>query len=507
MLLMNVVMMKFAEQHLIQTKLQTGRLLLNTLNLSVKYRIACENRVLEEIGSDPRFKTEVDRVLAKGDFSGALVFNRLGAKVFGSGIWGDAEKGAVTISRECLSTKTSSFDFFGTAWGVFWLAHERINLSAPVFIEGRIIGVTTIGASLKPLYQSLRESEKLVLIYILLNTIVLVLFGFYLLNRTVVRPIYDLLSITEKFKNAESVPPIEDSSPNEFGQLFRSLNMMLNRLDQNKKELKGHISSLEKANQELKKAQDEIIRSEKLASVGRLATGVAHEIGNPIGIVLGYLDLLKGNDLDEDEKQDFLDRMESEISRINQIIRDLLDFSRSSGGAISQVSVHGLITETIEMLTPQPMMAHIRMKPSLDASMDLVSADPNQLKQVFLNIILNAADAMGEEGTVDGAVSDNILTIKTENREGSLELQFTDTGPGIKQEDLVRIFDPFYTTKEPGKGTGLGLSVCYSIVKGLRVEIRAESTLGKGTSIMINIPLANGDRQNGDRTCPNNVCS
>jgi len=138
------------------------------------------------------------------------------------------------------------------------------------------------------------------------------------------------------------------------------------------------------------------------------------------------------------------------------------------------------------------------MKPSLDASMDLVSADPNQLKQVFLNIILNAADAMGEEGTVDGAVSDNILTIKTENREGSLELQFTDTGPGIKQEDLVRIFDPFYTTKEPGKGTGLGLSVCYSIVKGLRGEIRAESTLGKGTSIMINIPLANGDRQNGD---------
>ncbi len=488
MLLMNVAMIKLAENHIIETKLQTGRLLLNTLKQLVSNEIACRDRSWEEMGADPRFKTEVTRLLDLGDFSGAMLLKGLGRRVFSAGTWGEAERSAVSISRECFSTRNLSFDFFGTTWGVFWLAHERVNMSAPVFVEGRLVGVATIGADLRPLYQRLRESERVVLIYIFLNTVILVLFGVYLLSRTVVKPIHGLLNITEEFKDVESVPPMEDSSPNEIGQLFRSLNVMLKHLEQNKKELKEYIRSLENANQEIKKAQDEIIKSEKLASVGRLATGVAHEIGNPIGIVLGYLDLLKGNDLNREERQDFLDRMESEITRINQIIRDLLDFSRSSSNAVKQVNVHELIKETLEMLNPQPMMAHLQMKPDLEASRDVVWADPNQLKQVFLNIILNAADAMGEALTDDN-VSANILTVKTENRGDSIEVRFADVGPGIKQEELARIFDPFFTTKEPGKGTGLGLSVCYSIIEGLGGEIFAESTPGEGTTVIVNIPL------------------
>jgi len=128
------------------------------------------------------------------------------------------------------------------------------------------------------------------------------------------------------------------------------------------------------------------------------------------------------------------------------------------------------------------------MKPDLEASRDVVWADTNQLKQVFLNIIMNAADAMGEALTDDN-VSANILTVKTENRGDSIEVRFADVGPGIKQEELARIFDPFFTTKEPGKGTGLGLSVCYSIIEGLGGEIFAESTPGEGTTVVVNIPL------------------
>ncbi|MCP4578996.1 MAG: HAMP domain-containing histidine kinase [Deltaproteobacteria bacterium] len=489
MLLMNVAMIKFAEKHLIQTKLQTGRLLLNSLKQLVSYEIACRNRSWEELKTDSRFKAEVDRLLGSGEYSGALLLDGLGMRIFSTGTWEDAEKSAVSLSRECVSTRERSFDFFGSAWGIFWLAHERVNMSAPVLVEGRLVGVTTIGASLRPLYQRLRATERVVLIYILLNTIILVLFGLHLLSRTVVKPIHGLLTITEEFKDAGSVPPLEDSSPNEIGRLFRSLNMMLKRLEQNKKELKEYISSLEKANQEIKNAQDEIIKSEKLASVGRLATGVAHEIGNPIGIVLGYLDLLKNGDLNNEDGRDFLDRMESEITRINQIIRDLLDFSRSSSGDVKAVNVHELILETLEMLKPQPMMAHIRMQPVLDAPKDMVWADSNQLKQVFLNIIMNAADAMGENALTPDAVSADILTIQTENRGDSIAFRFMDTGPGIQREELVRIFDPFYTTKEPGKGTGLGLSVCYRIVEGLGGEIRAESTPGKGTTIIVKIPL------------------
>lgn len=488
MLLMNVFMVKFAEKHLIQTKLQTGRLLLTTMKQLVNYEIAGRDRPLVELGSDPGFETEIAQLIGSGDFSGALLINGLGVKVFSTGAWGDVEKNAVSLSRECLSTRNPAVDFLGTAWGVFWLAHERINVSAPIFIEGRLVGAATMGADLRPLYRGLRESQKLVLLYIFVSTIILVLFGAYLLSRTVVKPIHELLNITEEYKGVESVPPFKDSSPNEIGQLFRSLNQMLKRLEQNKKELKEYILSLEKANQEIKRAQDEIIKAEKLASVGRLATGLAHEIGNPIGIVLGYLDLLKKGDLTNGERQDFVERMESEITRINQIIRDLLDFSRLSSGAVTQVSVHDLIYETLEMLEPQPMMAHMQMKPILEAPRDRVWADPNRLKQVLINIVMNAADAMGGDDRADD-MSTNILTIITHNRDDSLELRFMDTGPGIKPEDLARIFDPFYTTKEPGKGTGLGLSVCYSIIEGLGGEIHAESTPGKGTTIIVTIPL------------------
>ena len=502
MLLINVVLIQLAEKHIIQTKLQTGRLLLEMLGQKVSCEMTSRNSSLENIVSDPRFRTELDGALKSGEFTGALMVKGNGAKLFSCGIWGEAEKNAMAMSRETLATRKLSFAFYGSIWGVIWLAHETLNMSAPIFNEGRFLGVITIGASLSPVYQTLRESENIILITIALNTIILLLFGGYLLSRSVVKPIHGLLSITDQFKDTEPVPALADVSPNEIGQLSRSLNLMLKRLEQNKKEQKTHIASLEAANVEIKKAQDEIIKSEKFASVGRLATGVAHEIGNPIGIVLGYLELLRGEDLSMDEKQDFLARMESEITRINQIIRDLLDFSRTSGGSVAEMSLHELITETLYMLNPQPMMAHVQVRHRLEATADVVVADPNQLKQVLLNIIMNAADAMDENlRNADGG-GDNILTITTENKAGRIEVQFTDTGPGIQQEVIDQIFDPFFTTKDPGKGTGLGLSVCYSIVEGLGGEIRAQSSPGKGTTILISLPLYStepGERENMEK--------
>lgn len=489
MLLINVVMIKFAENYLIQTKLQTGGLLLELLGQKVSYEIACKNKSWEALGSDPQFKTEVDQILRSGGFSRALMVIGHGARGFSCGTWGEAETNAMSISRESLATRKSSHGFYGTTWGVIWLAHETINMSAPVFAEGRLVGVVTIGAHLNTLYQTVRKSENVILIYIALSTIILVLFGGYLLSRTVVKPVHELLKITEEFKGEASIPELPEPSPNEIGQLFRSLNLMLQRLEQNKKELKEYIFSLEEANLEIKKAQNEIIKSEKFASVGRLATGVAHEIGNPIGIVLGYLELLRGDDLNKDEKQDFLARMESEVTRINQIIRDLLDFSRTSSSAAKEMGVHELITETIYMLNPQPMMAHVQMKHVLEASSDLVMADLNQLKQVFINIILNAADAMGEDGVQENESPKKTLTIKSKNRGAFIDLSFADNGPGIDPESIEHIFDPFYTTKDPGKGTGLGLSVCYSIIDGFGGEIRAESVMGKGSTIIVSLPL------------------
>jgi len=488
MLLINVVMVKFSEKDLIEAKLQTGRLLLHAMEQKVGNHITNQHRTWAHLESDPRFKNEVKQLLRAGDFSGVLLVNRDGAKVFDYGSWGERQQEVLSLCRDTLVTKRHSYNFSGSIWGVIWLANERVKVSSPLFFDGHFLGAMTIYAELEPLYQKLRKSEKIILLYILLNTIILVLFGIYLLSKMVVRPIHRLLSITEEFKDGEPFPNLVDSSPNEIGRLSRSLNMMLKRLDENKKELKAHISSLEKANLDLRKAQDEIIKSEKLASVGRLAAGVAHEIGNPIGITLGYLELLKDGTLSKVESRDFLKRIESEITRINQIIRQLLDFSRPASGEREQTHIHGLIMETINMLKPQPMMAHIKIRPVLQASKDTVWADPNQLKQVFLNIILNAADAVTVK-EVSNDETAGTLTIKTIDAEDSIELRFEDTGSGIPEQELAHVFDPFYTTKDTGTGTGLGLSVCYRIIEGMEGSILAENNQGEGTTIIIDIPI------------------
>jgi len=225
-----------------------------------------------------------------------------------------------------------------------------------------------------------------------------------------------------------------------------------------------------------------------MASAGRLATGVAHEIGNPLSIILGYLELLKRGDLKSEENKDFVERIESEVTRINQIIRELLDFSRPSSAEYEETGIHQLIMETVNLLELQPMMDRIEIRQELRAEKDVVWAGMAQLKQVFLNIIINAADAMIDTHSSDG-VSLNVLNIKTENEDASIVIRFTDTGIGIPSEELGRIFDPFYTTKEPGKGTGLGLPVCYTIIEGLGGRIRVESVVGTGTEVIVAIPL------------------
>ena len=340
--------------------------------------------------------------------------------------------------------------------------------------------------------------QKIVFFYILLNTLFLALFGFYFIYRSIIRPINRLVKRAEEFKEGDTFFLTSGAEQNEFGKLSSSLNVMLRRLEDNKAELTTGIRSLEKANLELQQAQEEIIRSEKLASVGRLASGVAHEIGNPIGIVLGYLGLLKGSDLNDEEKQDFIDRIEKEISRINRTIRNLLDFSRPSKEELKAVSVHKIIGDMVDILKPQPMISDSEIFLDKGTKKDTVLADPDKLKQVFLNLSMNAIDAMGINQTKNESQKNTLsiqtsLAPKTKADErvntSKIHIEFIDNGPGIPAEDLTRIFDPFYTTKEPGKGTGLGLSVSLRIIEDIGGDIKVKSEVGKGTKIIIILPL------------------
>ena len=494
MLLINVVIVRLAERDLIRAKLDSGRLLVRAVEQNLTYFLQSGAGRLSEIREDLSFQKGMSRLLAHGGFSDVVIIDADGEKLFTTGAPRDKEGKALSFARESVTTGLASHRFSGSTWGVIWLSQEDLLVSSPLQMNGSSIGGIAVAGSLIPVYQTLRQSQKIILLYIVLDALILVMVGIVLLSRIVVKPIHQLLKLTAEYKEGYMVPSFGEASNNEIGELSRSLKNMLKRLDENKQELKDHITSLEMANQELKQAQDEIIRSEKLATVGRLAAGIAHEIGNPIGIVLGYLDLLESNDISTEEKRDYLKRIESEVNRISQIIRQLLDFSRPSSGKAEETPVHKIVTKTVDMFEPQPMMEDIDIHLELGAAQDSVLADPNELQQVFLNIIMNAADALSVK---DVPGSEKKLVIKTENVDNSIRLHLSDNGPGMSEHEIAHIFDPFFTTKDPGKGTGLGLSVCYRIVEGLGGAIRAESTQGGGMTLVITLPLMNHKGKRG----------
>jgi signal transduction histidine kinase/iron only hydrogenase large subunit-like protein len=257
--------------------------------------------------------------------------------------------------------------------------------------------------------------------------------------------------------------------------LLTQSSRLYSRLDKSHKELK--IS-----HDELEQAQRQLIQSEKLASIGQLAAGVAHELNNPLGTITLFGSMLK-KDLPENEKwgKD-IDLIIQEAGRAAKIVKDLLSFSRETKLKPGLVNVNSIIEEAVSLLTERSLFRNIQVVQELDASVPATFADPDLLKQVFFNIILNGAQAMEGNG---------VLTIRTQSKnEGNMiHIQIEDTGWGISEDDRSRLFDPFFTTKE--KGTGLGLALVYGIVSKHQGTIDVESELGKGATFIIAMPVMN----------------
>ncbi len=412
MMLINGAMIKLSERDMIEAKAHLGGVVLQAIEQRVAPELARQEGVLRFPERAVELQTDISRLLKASGFTDVLIMDRDGSKSMALGARSELDAGLIPAAREALASREGRKTFQGTTWGVIWLAHEIIQISAPLFHQGVLQGAMAISAPLSSVYEDLRKSQRIALVYLLLNTVMLLLFGAHLLSRTVIKPIRNLLKITESFKQGETLALASDSATNEIGRLHRSLTMMLTRLEENRLELRKNVLILEKANQELRTAQESLIRSEKLACVGRLATGVAHEIGNPIGIVLGYVGLMRKEALTEADRLDYTERIQSEVTRISRIIRQLLDFSRPAQGKKDRVSVHRMIHDVVEMMAPQPMARHMEMRTSLAATRDLVLVDPGQLKQVLLNIIINAADAISDNGSSDGR-----LTISTHSDE------------------------------------------------------------------------------------------
>ena len=403
--------------------------------------------------------------------------------------------------------------------------YKKMVLYSPLWHQGKIIGGVQMEAPIGDLMMNLLESKRVILITIVLDAIVLIIFGSLLLSRVLVKPIKDLVGLTQKISDGDLSQKIEVTSKNEIGQLISSFNRMIERLKENQDSLESYLESLEAANKKLKEAQEELIRTEKLASIGRFAAGVAHEVGNPLGAILGYTSILEREGIDREDSKDYLKRIEKEIERINRIVRELLDFARPSKFEICEVEINKVIENTLSLLSYQKNFENIETHLDLHPNLPMIKGDESQLSQVFINIILNAVDAMANGGilriqtkeyVVEDSFTDRLQRLYPPRRRGDplvsdysrlrksdplsalitkfprgtqlVKTQISDTGVGIEKEDLERIFDPFFTTKAPDKGTGLGLSVSLRIVESMGGEIRVDSEVGKGSTFEVYLP-------------------
>lgn len=297
------------------------------------------------------------------------------------------------------------------------------------------------------------------------------------------------------------------------------------RRQQAEEQLKNYNEELTRANSDLQvsmkklqSAQDQILRSEKLASIGRLAAGVCHELLNPLNIISGHVQaLMLERQQDQSLNQDLESIME-EIGRIDKIVGGLLKFSRKEDMELTFSDINEELESVLAIMEKDMQMDNVHVVRNFNSNLPAIEIDANRMRQVFLNLVNNAHHAMERGGNLTVTTETYSKELKQNRRktdlttnpdeipvimENFIRIKFADTGTGIKEEDMVKLFDPFFTTKPEDKGTGLGLSVCYTIIEKHAGSIEVESKYGEGAEFIINLPCAS--RREGDQKSTRNI--
>jgi len=363
--------------------------------------------------------------------------------------------------------------------------HESVD-------EQPILGVLDIVYPLNDIEATLRSNTYTVFGLSFGFIILAGLLVSYLVNRMIYLPLRDLDEGADRLAAGDLDNMIPVRSNDEFGHLATSFNSMTDALRKSHVDLENWGRTLEQkveeATRELHKAQAETARSEKLASVGLLAAGIAHELNNPLTGVLTFSYLVRKNLPEDSRDAEDLDLVIRETKRCATIIRRLLDFSREKTPEKAYGNLNVIIEETLKLIEQPAQIENIKIIMDLDETLPLVWLDENLIKQVIMNMLVNARHA------IEGGGSITIKTRICKEREcpesiakvGDMaEITIADTGCGIPAEDLQKVFDPFFTTKDVGKGTGLGLSVSYGTVESHRGTIEVESVFGEGTEFRI----------------------
>ncbi|MGI6657595.1 MAG: sensor histidine kinase [Desulfobulbus sp.] len=369
-----------------------------------------------------------------------------------------------------------------------------------VLHRGSLVLVRPDGAGLSlPSAQALAPlwaRQKVIGTYLLFNACLFAGLFFVRQLKTYVLPIDRMVRAAESYRSDDALLPdfIAAAPASELGRLSTSIQAMLRRIETDRVRLHEAVQEQTRANRLLCENQREMIHAEKLASVGRLAAGLAHEIGNPLGVVQGYVQLL-AMETDAAERAEYADRALSELGRVDALIRQLLSHARSEGTTGAQCFLLGeLLTDMVAGLRDQPFFAGIALETACAAAEDRVWVDPNRLRQVVLNCLLNAVDAVSscrEQGQGRIVLStQEALEPSAEGERPMVLLRIADNGAGLAPGVEEAAFDPFFTTREPGKGTGLGLWVSASLIESMGGRIRLHGGEGGGAVVDIVLPLA-----------------
>lgn len=335
-------------------------------------------------------------------------------------------------------------------------------------IHDRAIGILYVGILEEKFNMIKRETTIFFLIIIIVTLNIAILLSIYLVQN-ILNPIKTLVNASNEIAKGNYNIKINISSRDELGYLCKTFNTMVNAI-------------VERDNMLKEDTQKQIVQSEKLASLGKLAAGIAHEINNPLTGVLTYSSLLL-EELKNTEHRDDLEIIVNETLRCRKIVREILNFARETRIEKEAASINQIINETLSILEKHVSFHNIRIIKDLAEPMPITEVDINQMKSVINNLALNAADAMPSGGVLH-------ITTALDASDGSIVIEVADTGTGIPEENLGKIFDPFYTTKQTGHGTGLGLAVTYGVIKRHNGTITVKSEVGKGTTFTIKLPVA-----------------
>jgi len=370
------------------------------------------------------------------------------------------------ILNEVLAEKTGVRRFTTTKGRDYMVSFRPIPFS-----QWSVMVITHLPQSVTRIIQLGQFSPIFIL------TLIFIIILAFMMGRWISDPVNDVLTGTQILSKGDFSYRIETKLQDELGDLARSFNKM--------------AEHLQKTYQDLKYTNAQLTQSAKLAAVGELAAGVAHELNQPLMVIRGYSqELLDGDSIPEWIRKD-IKHIENQTTRMMRIIDHLRTFARQSHDTFEQVDINIVILESFTLVTQQLRNNNIEIITEFDEEIPRIWGDHNRLEQVFLNLVTNAKDAMEEKGGGILTVTTQALHPQEDGKEksGRVRVIFSDTGMGIPEEIIDKIFDPFFSTKEVGKGTGLGLSIGYSIVKEHGGTIIADSTVGMGTRFIIEFPV------------------